>query len=100
MNRLIDADALMKIYRDRVDKVIDRYGFHSSEHGILSGAMKLLEEQPTIEERKTGKWIAIKKGELGYSVGDFRCTACEQPCPCYHLTPYCPNCGAKMEGKG
>lgn len=40
--RLIDADRLMRVYEDRLEKVIDRYGVDSSEAGILSGAMKLL----------------------------------------------------------
>jgi len=40
--RLIDADKLMRVYEDRLEKVADRYGVDSSEAGILSGAMKLL----------------------------------------------------------
>lgn len=40
--RLIDADRLMRVYEDRLEKVIDRYGVDSSERGILSGAIKLL----------------------------------------------------------
>lgn len=40
--RLIDADRLMRLYEDRLEKVINRYGVDSSERGILSGAMKLL----------------------------------------------------------
>ena len=40
--RLIDADRLLKIYENRMEKVADRYGHYSSEAGILSGAMKLL----------------------------------------------------------
>ena len=40
--KLIDADRLMRVYEDRLEKVIDRYGVDSSERGILSGAMKLL----------------------------------------------------------
>ena len=42
-------------------------------------------------------WLAINKGEVGYSSGDFRCTDCGKPNCCYTLTPYCPHCGAKME---
>ena len=48
--RLINADALMDIYNDRQNKIIDRYGFDSSENGILAGAMKLLSVQSTIIE--------------------------------------------------
>ena len=42
-------------------------------------------------------WIPIYKGEVGYSAGDFRCTNCGKPNPCYSLTEYCARCGAKME---
>ena len=41
-------------------------------------------------------WIPIKKGETGYSAGDFRCSACGKPNKCYSLTEYCCNCGSKM----
>ena len=57
---------------------------------------KAVEGVPSVE-RKKGKWITIKKGERGYSAGDFRCSECGKPNTCYHLTAYCPNCGARME---
>lgn len=46
--KLIDADRLMRVYEDRLEKVADRYGVDSPEAGILSGAMKLLMIEPTI----------------------------------------------------
>ena len=46
--RLIDADALLKIYSNRYEKLSERYGFDSSELGILCGASKLLDVQPTV----------------------------------------------------
>lgn len=42
------------------------------------------------------EWIPIHKGEQGYSAGDFRCSSCLRPNPCYRLTRFCPNCGAEM----
>lgn len=42
-------------------------------------------------------WIAIYKGETGYSAGDFRCTNCGKPNPCYRLTDFCANCGEPMQ---
>ena len=51
--RLIDADTLLELYSDRLEKLEERYGVYSGECGVLAGAMKLLEIQPTIEpERK------------------------------------------------
>ena len=55
--RPIDADALKTIYEDRLNILEERYGFFS-EVGVLAGAIKLLDMQPTIEpERKRGRWI-------------------------------------------
>lgn len=46
------------------------------------------------EERKNGKWIN--------TVYLYRCSECNAVCPIYGgektKTPYCPRCGAKMEG--
>lgn len=53
---------------------------------------------PTIEERKTGKWIEEQEG---LTVSG-HCSACGWECYLYEDDvvgmPYCPNCGAKMEG--
>ena len=49
---LIDVDALIEIYSDRMEKVAERYGVFSSEAGILSGAMKLVYAQPIIVEEE------------------------------------------------
>ena len=45
---------------------------------------------------RKGVWQAIKRGEKGYSAGDFRCSVCGKANPCYRLTDFCPNCGADM----
>ena len=57
--RLIDADVLAEIFIDRMEKVTERFGFNSSEAGILAGAYKLLQSQPTIEP--DFKWIPCKE---------------------------------------
>lgn len=48
--RLIDADELMNIFADRLAKVSVRYGIDSAVAGAVSGAMKLLDVQPTVIE--------------------------------------------------
>ena len=50
-------------------------------------------------EPKRGEWIPIRKGERGYSAGDFRCSVCHQPNKCYIVTNYCSHCGALMRDK-
>ena len=46
--RLVDADKLREIYSDKMPLILERYGFRT-EMGILLGAIKLLDEQPTID---------------------------------------------------
>lgn len=48
--RLIDADALMDIFADRLVKVSVRYGVDSAVAGAVSGAMTLLDVQPKVIE--------------------------------------------------
>lgn len=48
------------------------------------------------EPSPPGKWTPLKRGERGYSVSDFRCNVCGEPCPCHSLTDFCPNCGTYM----
>lgn len=82
--RLIDADAikLPKGFFEEVDNVPKFYEW--------------LNKQPTIEERKTGRWIADDLFSRP------RCSECGELCFGLHafdyeLTRYCPNCGARME---
>ena len=93
--RLIDADALMDIFADRLALLSERFGKYSAPCGAVAGAMTLIERQPTIEERKTGKWIKFSNSCT------IRCNQCGQEMTSLcdiKLPNYCPNCGAKMEG--
>lgn len=44
-----DADALIDIFEDRLEKVRNRYGDYSEEAGVLAGALRLIRAQPTID---------------------------------------------------
>lgn len=47
--------------------------------------------------RTEGKWLPIRKGETGYSAGDFRCSVCGKANRSYVPSPnYCQECGADM----
>ena len=89
--RLIDADALIAEY-DRV---------HVGEPG---GARKLMMDAPTVEERKTGKWLShydyCKKHDYMPSpsalIAFWWCDQCEQGVE--HPTNFCPNCGSYNGG--
>ncbi len=85
MSRLIDADALIAEY-DRV---------HIGKPGK---ARKLIEDAPTIEPERTGKWIKEKsRGQL------YQCSACGNYLDFRGVNVgrgsanFCPNCGARME---
>jgi hypothetical protein len=78
--RLIDADAL----RRRKEL---RFGLMAA----ITTIQFLIDETPTVEERKHGHWEDI---DLDTSV----CSVCKKPQE--YETKYCPECGAKMENNG
>ena len=83
--RLIDADALRK-------NVLDLPNCYNGFSDAYDKAciIGVIDEQPTIEERKTGKWTSEEACEFcGFQ-------------PWYendiHTLSFCPNCGADMRG--
>lgn len=80
--RLIDADAL----RRRKEL---RFGLMAA----ITTIQFLIDETPTVEERKHGHWLTKKAWHVECSechhVLEFICD----------VKKYCPNCGAKMEGE-
>jgi len=58
--RQIDGDELEAIYKDRLRKIAQRYGPDSSEAGIMSGVLKLLKAQSTIEPEQ--RWTPCSEG--------------------------------------
>ena len=81
--RLIDADAL------KADCDI----YNSWDAQIVKA---WLDDQPTIEERKTGRWIYDNEAyPYGNPCGHYDCDQCGESVP--HKTNFCPNCGCKME---
>ena len=89
--RLIDANALLAEY-DRV---------HIGEPGK---ARKLIEDAPTVDavEVVHGRWnekVDMVESYLADCTEVFyECSVCE--CANIGESPYCPNCGAKMDGDG
>ena len=89
MRRLIDADAL-KAYFFRP--------YSNEESYSNTEIANVIDAQPTIEERKTGKWIHILTEADGNAL--YECSEChkgEVHVPIVEVK-YCWNCGAKMEG--
>lgn len=88
--RLIDADAL------KVHHGVNVGGNYGDLRAIVF--KRDIDNAPTIEPVKTGKWIHIKKRLIrGGYVDASECSVCHKRIM-PHLNPnYCPNCGAKME---
>lgn len=106
MGRTIDADALKS-------EIVKRLGI--SDRRYLLPAEKtiwdIINDMPTVEERKTGRWIEVH----GFCTpgGDpvWACSECGKGIHVYGIEhgtygadvsdgqwKACPNCGAKMEG--
>jgi len=80
--RLIDADAL----RRRKEL---RFGLMAA----ITTIQFLIDEAPTVEERKQGHWLTKK-------VWHVECSECHHVLEFIcDVKKYCPNCGAKMEGE-
>lgn len=94
--RLIDANALKKKMIADADTYIlsdgIRHGYHNCE--------RLVEDAPTIEERKTGRWIVR---ETASEDTEAKCSECgfvtliNEPGNGLHMLSdlhYCPKCGS------
>lgn len=92
MSRMIDADAL-------IEKCGEWYTEEGTEEGFIGTVKSLVDRQPTIEERKKGKWIEQDDGWDGVY---YECSCCKEAftlidgTPSENLYNYCPNCGADM----
>lgn len=83
--RLIDADSLK-------ERMIAETPEH--EKGVvdifLEAVATMIDEQPTIEERKTGKWLETDSHEPCWH----KCDQCGRLSDIKEI--YCPTCGASM----
>jgi len=93
-SRVLDTESTLP-YPNNLNPSYTRYVAQMDERIKLK---YMIADAPTIEP-KHGEWIPIRKGERGYSAGDFRCSVCHQPNKCYIVTNYCSHCGALMRDK-
>ena len=95
MSRLIDADALKMYMRNALEETRNCYPDGGEWAATITEEFcKDIDEQPTIEERKTGKWIR-QEGDI------YRCSECETDthaaeCMGDPIYNFCPWCGARM----
>lgn len=106
---LIDKDALMQslgITNMECDKCawFDWKWGNCKRGGDFEDACCAIENAPTVEERKKGKWIY---GEDEYGIDGYHCDKCGFFVPWNYLNmfinyiedyKFCPNCGADMRG--
>lgn len=90
--RLIDADAIpyTMLYKENW-----MTGTGKEAQGVWKSE---IDKMPTVEERKTGKWISHGQYADFFPHKEYRCSECDTPyleIEMYYK--YCPNCGAKME---
>ena len=94
--RLIDADALMQAMYNRAFETDGDTMWQSGCWVRYRAIEQVVKEQPTVEERKTGKWrICTEEIEETFHTGS-RCTVCNYWKP-MGIWKYCPECGARME---
>lgn len=92
--RMIYAEPLIEAIEARADNQEDLPPLTAGDF------IKMINDQPTAEQ-DPAYWEPIRRGEPGYSAGDFRCTNCGKPNKCFSLTDYCPNCGRRtLKKKG
>lgn len=84
--RLIDAETL----KEKLEKIADMNNPKWSYDSMMIAKImiNILDEAPTVEERKNGHWIDI---DLDTSI----CSVCKNPQE--YETRYCPECGAIMD---
>lgn len=93
--RLIDADALIVDIKECIEAKDSNYEWEQVEG--LEVALSCVDDAPTIDERKTGKWIVDPyKGTL-------TCSTCKEEFSCFPsigwkpLWDFCPYCGSRNE---
>ena len=91
MSRYIDADALLKNINENVAKA------HNERCAQLLEAILYAPTADVVEVRH-GEWLEVDS-DIGYV--EAGCSLCKcrvlfHSDPSYH---YCPNCGAKMDGR-
>ena len=107
--RLIDANSLTDIFSERREHFLNRWGGYSAllttdkaRVNELNNCIALVNKASTVDavEVVHGRWIEkidMVESYLADSTEVFyECSVCE--CANIGESPYCPNCGAKMDG--
>lgn len=99
--RLVYADAVKALVYEKVPLKLFMKRTIDGAQRSMGELRSMIDELPAVDAKavKHGRWI--QNGEFDYT---YKCSECGEVCP---LTPddesafqypYCPNCGAKMDG--
>lgn len=98
--RLIDANTLKQKFDAREADDIEMYGVHIIECFPADDAKEIVDEMPTVDavEVVHGRWEWL--GPYRYNDDGMigTCSVCKERLRIFAHN-YCPNCGAKMDGK-
>lgn len=85
---------IARFFIDRPDREVELV------RAVIHRCCEEIDKQPTIEAEpvRHGRWIPVTNGRGGHE-----CDQCRNYAPSYqtgkeHLSDYCPNCGARMDG--
>lgn len=91
----IEREALLETLNGLYDHHLMMFNYAAD--GATQDCIEAVINAPTADvvEVRHGKWY---KGDMP-TYGGYKCSVCELNTVEYNK-PYCPNCGAKMDGKG
>ena len=98
MPEYIEREEALRQMRDSKDDK-PKYGDWDIAHDCC---IDIVENIPNadVAEVKHGEWIFVyKESTMHYEVDGCRCSHCNCIEEMQNKMPFCPNCGAKMDGK-
>lgn len=103
--RLIDADALKYHLEDlhSYTKLAETDAYYRGETNALQVAIECIDRMSSVDAvpLKHGRWKLFKIGGAAYPFWNNVCSICDWKTSIVGACDYkfCPNCGAKMDGK-
>lgn len=91
--RPIDADALIKWLNDTYCDISKRL-WNYNHHVMAMDMIEIIENYPTIEERKHGYWRPAKECTEGEACAEYKCSVCGSYGDWFDM--FCRYCGTEM----
>lgn len=98
MSRIVDIAPLLDDLKKELDEECDHPTAVCSDEAVAD-EIDMLEALPVIDPatlRPVGYWEVGGVDPVSGVVGNWTCSLCDETSP--EDSPFCPNCGAKMEG--